>query len=153
MDLRSEVAECLHCISLHWQDHPSGISDQETKVKDCWKEDFPLLKQDWVREHLGKLDIHKSLDSDGMHPWVLRNLVDTIVRPFTIISERLWQSRVGESKYHPGLQKGQEWVPRGLQSSHPHLNPWKRDGEYHSGSHLYLYRWHEGDQELSALVH
>lgn len=40
----------------------------ETKVKDCWKEDFSLVKEDWVREHLGKLDIHKSTGPEGMHP-------------------------------------------------------------------------------------
>lgn len=43
---------------------------QETRVKECCKEDFPLVKEDWVREHL---DIHESVGSDGMQPQVLRD--------------------------------------------------------------------------------
>lgn len=30
------------------QDQPSGISDQEIRVKECWKEYFPLVKEDCV---------------------------------------------------------------------------------------------------------
>lgn len=41
---------------------------------------------DWVREHLGNLDILRSMGLDGMHPCVLRELADTIARPFTTIS-------------------------------------------------------------------
>ncbi|PKU31931.1 hypothetical protein llap_17764 [Limosa lapponica baueri] len=32
------------------------------------KEDFPLFKDDQVRDRLGKLDTHKSMGPDGMHP-------------------------------------------------------------------------------------
>lgn len=62
---------------------------QETWIKECCKEDFPLVREGWVREHL---DIHKSMGSDGMHPQVLKDLVNTISRPTMIIFERLWQS-------------------------------------------------------------
>ncbi|GAB0204486.1 mitochondrial enolase superfamily member 1 [Grus japonensis] len=48
-------------------------SPQETQTlevgEEVWrKEDLPLVKEDQVREHLGKLDIHKSMGPDGMHP-------------------------------------------------------------------------------------
>lgn len=33
-----------------------------------------LVKEDWVREQLGNLDIHKSMGPGGMHPQVLREL-------------------------------------------------------------------------------
>lgn len=49
---------------------------------------FPLVKEDWVKEHLGQLDIHKFMGSDRMYPQVLRELADTI----TIIFERPWSS-------------------------------------------------------------
>lgn len=62
------------------------------RVRECWKEDFPLVKKDWVRKHLGKLCIHKSMGPDGMHPQMLRELTGTVVRLLTIIFERSWSS-------------------------------------------------------------
>lgn len=44
-----------------------------------------------MERHLGKLDIHQSTGSDEMLPQMLRNLANTIARPFPIIFERLWQ--------------------------------------------------------------
>lgn len=40
----------------------------DTRVRECWKEEFSFVKEDWVRGHLGRLDIHKSMDPDGIHP-------------------------------------------------------------------------------------
>ena len=56
------------------------------------KEDFPSVEEDWVREHLGKLNIPKSMGPDGMHPRALRELADVIARPLSVVSERAWKT-------------------------------------------------------------
>lgn len=52
---------------------------QGTREKFCRKEDFPLVEEDWVRNQLGKFDIHMSMDPDGMQPQVPWELVDIMV--------------------------------------------------------------------------
>ncbi|GAB0208607.1 mitochondrial enolase superfamily member 1 [Grus japonensis] len=47
---------------------PQESQTLEAGEKVLRKEDLPLVEEDWVREHLGKLDIHKSMGPDGMHP-------------------------------------------------------------------------------------
>ncbi|KGL87637.1 hypothetical protein N301_03126, partial [Charadrius vociferus] len=54
----------------------------------------PLVEEDWVRDHLGKLNTHKSMGSHGVHPRVPRELADVIAKPLFIIFERSW--RTGE---------------------------------------------------------
>lgn len=60
----------------------SQISETTGKV---WsKEDLSLGQEDLVREHLNRLDIHKS-----MGPQVLRQLADVTVRQLSTVFERL----------------------------------------------------------------
>ncbi|KGL78094.1 RNA-directed DNA polymerase from mobile element jockey, partial [Tinamus guttatus] len=54
----------------------------------------PKLKEDWIRDYLGKLDTHKSMGPDGIHPRVLRELAEVIAQLLFIIFERSW--KVGE---------------------------------------------------------
>ncbi|KGL77080.1 RNA-directed DNA polymerase from mobile element jockey, partial [Tinamus guttatus] len=54
----------------------------------------PWVEEDWVREHLRKLDTHESMGPDGMHPRVLWELAEVIAKPLSIIFERSW--RTGE---------------------------------------------------------
>ncbi|PKU41434.1 adaptin ear-binding coat-associated protein 1 [Limosa lapponica baueri] len=63
--------------------------------EEVWtKEDLPLVEEGQVRDQLRRLDIHKSMGPDGIHPRVLRKLAEVIAGPLSIIFERSW--RTGE---------------------------------------------------------
>jgi len=47
-----------------------------------------LITEDQVREHLNKIDTHKPMGPDKMYPKVLRELVNVIARPLSIIFKR-----------------------------------------------------------------
>jgi len=102
------------------------------------------------RDHLSNLDTHKSMDPDGMHPRVLRELADVIAEPLSVIFERSW--RTGEvpedwrkSSVTPIFKK--EGGPRELQAGQPHLHPVKGDGAAHSRGHHQLSGGKGGYQE------
>lgn len=48
----------------------SGITEGQRK------KDFPQVIEGWVRDQLGRLQRHKSIKPNGMHPRVLRELTD-----------------------------------------------------------------------------
>lgn len=49
-------------------------------------------EEDPVKGHLNKLDIHKPMGPEGLHPQVLRELADVNRRLLSTIFERLWGS-------------------------------------------------------------
>ncbi|GAB0208568.1 mitochondrial enolase superfamily member 1 [Grus japonensis] len=65
---KAELLNAFFASVLTAKADPQESHTLEVRDKVLQKEDFPLVKEDWVREHLGKLDIHKSMGPDGMHP-------------------------------------------------------------------------------------
>lgn len=101
---------------------------QEIRDKTWKKKDLLFVHENWGRNHLVKLDIHKSMGLNWMHR-VLRKLVDIFARPHSIIFERPWWSEVHEDwkkKSHPSHQRGQEgsW-PSLLGNSFYTSSPWR----------------------------
>ncbi|CAM5082501.1 unnamed protein product [Eretmochelys imbricata] len=56
--------------------------------------DQPSVEKEVVRDYLEKLDEHKSVGPDALHPRMLKELADVIAEPLAIIFENSW--RLGE---------------------------------------------------------
>ncbi|PKU47483.1 rna-directed dna polymerase from mobile element hypothetical protein [Limosa lapponica baueri] len=110
-----QKAELLNAFFVSVFTAKAGPQDPQTLEvggRPWRKEDLSLVEEDWVRDHLGKLDTHKYMGPGGMHPGVLRELAD-IAKPLSIIFERSW--RTGEvpencrkASITPVFKKGKE---------------------------------------------
>ncbi|CAM5076950.1 unnamed protein product [Eretmochelys imbricata] len=52
----------------------------------------PSVKKEVVWDYLEKLDVHKSMGPDALHPRVLKELADVIAEPLAIIFQNSWRS-------------------------------------------------------------
>ncbi|KFV45590.1 hypothetical protein N341_10300, partial [Tyto alba] len=52
----------------------------------------PTVGEDQAQDRLRNLKLNKCMEPDAMNPWVLRELVDKVVKPLSIIFEKLWWS-------------------------------------------------------------
>ncbi|KFO64128.1 RNA-directed DNA polymerase from mobile element jockey, partial [Corvus brachyrhynchos] len=51
-----------------------------------------VIQEEAVRELLRHLDIYKSMGPDGIHPRVMKEMADELVKPLSIIYQESWPS-------------------------------------------------------------
>ncbi|CAM5161589.1 unnamed protein product, partial [Natator depressus] len=111
-----------------------------------------------VRDYLEKLDEHKFMEPDALHPRVLKELVDVIAEPLAVIFENSWRSGEVPDNWKkanvvPIFKKREGGGSWKLQARQPHLSPWKNHEAGPQGINSEALRGEESDQEQSAWIH
>lgn len=97
-----------------------------------WQNEGPpaIGKQAW--DHLRELKVHKSMGTDEMHPWVLRELSEEVAKPLSIHWDvvAIWGSSqwLEKGKHNPQLQKGRKGRLGALQVGQSHFCTWQDRG-------------------------
>ncbi|KFO89369.1 hypothetical protein N320_00203, partial [Buceros rhinoceros silvestris] len=50
----------------------------------------PIIQEGTVHELLHHLDVHRSMGPDGIHPRILRDLVEVLTKPLSMIYRQSW---------------------------------------------------------------
>ncbi|GAB0208059.1 mitochondrial enolase superfamily member 1 [Grus japonensis] len=69
---------------------PQDIQPPELEHKDGGQNKPPMIQEEAVHDLLCHLDTHKSMGPDGIHPRVLRELVEELAKPLSIIYQQSW---------------------------------------------------------------
>lgn len=81
----------LLCLSLCWHSHFSLTSRVNGPQDRVWESKVPPTAiEDQVRDHLRNLNIHQSIRLDKTHPIVLRELVEVVAKPVSMVLEKSW---------------------------------------------------------------
>ncbi|GAB0207221.1 mitochondrial enolase superfamily member 1 [Grus japonensis] len=69
-------------------DRPWAAWSPESEDHEYGNSGFPFVDTEIVRDQLYQLNVHKPMEPDGIHPRVLKELVDVMAGPLSIIYQR-----------------------------------------------------------------
>jgi len=94
---------------------------------------MPAVSEDQVRDNLKNLKVHKSMELNQIHPWILMEVVDEVAKPLSIIFEWSWLSEVPadwkRGNITPHFQEGKKGRSRELEASQSPEGPTKAHGK------------------------
>ncbi|GAB0186016.1 mitochondrial enolase superfamily member 1 [Grus japonensis] len=70
-----------------------GSQPPELEDRDREQNEAPIIQGEVVSDLLHHLDMHKSMGLDGIHPRVLRELVEVLTKLLSIIHQQSWLTR------------------------------------------------------------
>ncbi|KAK4824398.1 hypothetical protein QYF61_014058 [Mycteria americana] len=89
---KAEAFSTVFASVFNHTDRPWAAQSPELENNECGNSDFPFVDTEIVRDQLYQLNVHKSMGPDGIHPRVLKELVDVMAGPLLIIYQRSWES-------------------------------------------------------------
>ncbi|PKU46685.1 rna-directed dna polymerase from mobile element jockey-like [Limosa lapponica baueri] len=72
--------------------YPQGVQIPELEDKDGEQNNPPIIQKEVVNDLLLHIDLHKSMELDGIHPRVLRELAGELTKPLSIIYQQSWST-------------------------------------------------------------
>lgn len=57
------------------------------KVRDWENEESPTVREEWVRDHLRNIKVHKTMRPDEVHLWILKKQTDEVAKLISVIFE------------------------------------------------------------------
>ncbi|KAK4806541.1 hypothetical protein QYF61_021377 [Mycteria americana] len=67
-----------------------GTQPPELEDRDAEQNEAPIIQGEMVSDLLHHIDKHRSMGPDGIHPRVLRELVEVLTKPLSILSQQSW---------------------------------------------------------------
>ncbi|GAB0189105.1 mitochondrial enolase superfamily member 1 [Grus japonensis] len=89
---KAEAFNAFFASVFNNTDRPWAARSSESEDHSCGSSEFPFVDTEIVRDQLYQLNVHKSMGSDGIHPRVLKELVDIMTGPFSVIYQKSWES-------------------------------------------------------------
>ncbi|KAK4823199.1 hypothetical protein QYF61_027208 [Mycteria americana] len=89
---KAEAFNAVFASVFNTTDTPWAARSPESEDHECGNSDFPFVDAEIVRDQLYQLNVLKSMCPDGIHPRALKELVDVMAGPLSIIYQRSWES-------------------------------------------------------------